>query len=231
MSNTTEQFEEVIKFMTVAGQEVNTAFKMPSLKVGNFRLKLIDEELNGKNELIDSLMNDNSVGILDGICDVLYVVYGAAATFGLNPPRWYIPQYNSDTHIQPMNVSLTYISHFHGSYDRLKRGLELGDQPTIIAGLNNIIDNIIDFSISHGFNVADAFKEVHESNMSKFCSSAKHCEDSIAQRLAEGKVDYEGAEGHEVIVDGISYFVIRRAGDGKVLKGLDFFEPDLKKYI
>lgn len=229
---TKDQFNAVVEFMTVAGQEVNTEFKMPSLKVGNFRLSLIDEELNGINELIYSLTNDNPVGVLDGICDVLYVVYGAIATFGLEAPKWNVPSINhKEKHIPEMHVALAHISHITGGFERTKRGLYLGDQITIQSGLRDIIDTIIDLSITCGLNVADAFKEVHASNMAKFCSNADECARSIYQRQTEGKTDYDGAEGFEVRVGDTSYFVIRRAGDGKVLKGLNFFEPDLAKFI
>jgi len=84
MTTTKTQFDSVVEFMSVAGQAVNTAWTNPTTKVGKFRLRLIDEEMNGKNELFDSAESDNLEGILDGICDVLYVAYGAYATFGLD---------------------------------------------------------------------------------------------------------------------------------------------------
>lgn len=229
-TNTKEQFDAVVEFMTVAGQEVNTTFVEPTTKVGNFRLSLIKEEMAGKNELFDSINNDNLTGILDGICDVLYVAYGALATFGIEPAVYEIPSRRKSTLLSMSNASIM-MKHINDSYEKTHRGLLMGDMRTIQSGLNSLIYNTIDLAIQHGFDLDGAFKEVHASNMAKFCKSSRECAESIYQRRAEKPEDYAGAEGHEVQVNGTSYFVIRRAKDGKVLKGMGFFEPDLEKFI
>ncbi|SOK58581.1 hypothetical protein [Yersinia phage fHe-Yen9-04] len=233
MGNTVEQFNQVVEFMNVGSQEVNTEFKFPSWKTGSFRLRLINEELNGVNELIQSLMVDNPLGVLDGICDVLYVVYGAYATFGLVPICWSIPTGNKDTSpVLQMHRSILNANHLNGAYDRLSRGLELGDQPTIESALRDVIDNIIDLSVECGFDVSGAFTEVHESNMSKFCKTYEDAQDSIKIRLEQGKLeDYTGATIQEVQVGDNTYYIIKRKNDGKILKGMSFYEPDLSKFI
>lgn len=230
-TNTKEQFDAVVEFMTVAGQEVNTTFVEPTTKVGNFRLSLIKEEMAGKNELFDSINNDNLTGILDGICDVLYVAYGALATLGIEPAMYEIPNNSPKGTLLSMSVASVMMKHINDSYEKTHRGLLMGDMRTIQSGLNSLIYNTIDLSIQHGFDLAGAFKEVHASNMAKFCKSSRECAESIYQRRKEKPEDYDGAEGHEVQVNGTSYFVIRRAKDGKVLKGTGFFEPDLSKFI
>lgn len=232
MSTTKEQFDAVVEFMTVAGQEVNSTFTEPTTKVGNFRLALIKEEMQGTNELFDSIQNDNMEMILDGICDVLYVAYGAYATFGLVPYDYTIPsQRNIPSTLLTMSEAHVLMRYVSDGYEQLSRGLISGDMRTIQAGLNNIVFNTLTMAHSHNFDVAGAFNEVHKSNMSKFCTSSVECGRSIYHRQREGKTDYEGAEGFEVCVGDASYFVIRRTKDGKVLKGLDFFEPDLTKFI
>jgi len=231
-TTTKEQFDAVVEFMTVAGQEVNTTFVEPTTKVGNFRLSLINEEMTGAKELFDSIRNDNLNGILDGICDVLYVAYGAQATFGLEVTDYVVPNViNVPSQLQPMSDADVLMRRLVDSYEKTHRGLLMGDQNTIKSGLNSLIYSTIDIAVAHNFDLVGAFKEVHASNMAKFCKSAKEAEESIAQRMHEKPADYRGATVHEVQVNGTSYFVIRRAGDGKVLKGLDFFEPDLNKFI
>jgi predicted HAD superfamily Cof-like phosphohydrolase len=229
--NSKNQFDAVVEFMTVAGQDVNTTFVEPTTKVGNFRLSLIKEEMAGKNELFDSINNDNLTGILDGICDVLYVAYGALATFGIEPAIYEIPINTPHGKLLPMSTASVMMKYINDSYEKTQRGLLMGDMRTIQSGLNSLIYNTIDLSIQHGFDLAGAFNEVHASNMAKFCKSSKECAESIFQRRKEKPEDYDGAEGHEVQVNGTSYFVIRRAKDGKVLKGAGFFEPDLTKFI
>lgn len=228
---TKDQFNSVVEFMKVAGQTVNSTFTEPSTKVGNFRLALIKEEMTGANELFDGIANDDLNGILDGICDVLYVAYGALATFGIEPAVYDIPTHSNHSSVLPMSTAHTMMKYITDSYEKTTRGLLMGDMRTIQSGLNSMIYNTVDLALQHGFDLNGAFQEVHASNMSKFCTSSRACAESIYFRQAEGKADYDGAEGHEVKVGDTSYFVIRRAKDGKVLKGMDFFEPDLSKFI
>lgn len=229
---TKDQFDAVVEFMTVAGQEVNSTFTMPTTKIGNFRLSLINEEMTGKNELFDSINNDNITMILDGVCDVLYVAYGAYATFGIDPIEYVVSkQDESKSKLMTMNFASEAMKHVLDGYQQTQRGLLVGDLITIQKGLNNVVLSSLQIALAHNFDVIGAFNEVHKSNMSKFCTSYAECEQSIATRQNEGKEDYINAEIHEVKVEDKSYFVIRRASDGKVLKGSSFFEPDLTKFI
>ncbi len=232
MTTTKDQFNAVVEFMTVAGQEVNSTFTEPTTKVGNFRLALIKEEMQGANELFDSIQNDNMEMILDGICDVLYVAYGAYATLGIEPIECVISTQDERTSkLMTMSDAYTAMKHVIDGYEQTSRGLLHGDLPTIQKGLNHIVLSCLKIAEAHNMDVIGAFNEVHASNMSKFCSSSVECGHSIAKRQCEGKTDYDGAEGFEVRVGDVSYFVIRRAKDGKVLKGMNFFEPDLSKFI
>lgn len=232
MGYSKEQLDQVKEFMKVGSQEVNEEFTYQSLKVGNFRLKLIDEELNGPKELIDSMMNDNPVGMLDGICDVLYVVYGAYATYGLQVANWFVQHEGfAVSPILPMHESIKHIQHLRAGYDRLKRGMEIGDQRTIQAGLDDVLHSTLDLGTTCGFDLTGAFDEVHRSNMSKFCASSDEAAESILLRLDEGNEQYKDATIQEVVVDDKVFYIIKRAGDGKILKGSKFFEPDLAQYI
>jgi predicted HAD superfamily Cof-like phosphohydrolase len=46
------------------------------------RMKLMGEELR---ELTSAMQEKDMVGVVDGICDLLYVVYGTAHEYGLGP--------------------------------------------------------------------------------------------------------------------------------------------------
>ena len=119
-------FSDVSKFMKAFGQDVNKKSTWPEHKTRNLRIELIEEELE---ELKTAIMQKDMVEIADALTDLLYVVYGAGHTFGIDLDK--------------------------------------------------------------------TFDEVHSSNMSKL-----------------------GDDGKPIYRE-----------DGKVLKGPNFFEPDLQKFI
>lgn len=75
-------FEKVKEFMTMMGQEIKPEPELPrSLGTLELRLALIDEEFG---ELREAIINDDIIEAADGLADILYVVYGAAAAFGID---------------------------------------------------------------------------------------------------------------------------------------------------
>lgn len=87
---------DIQKFMEACDQEVKKYPEIPSEDIRNLRIKLMIEELLGSttptgvlvtsksDELIQSMLNNDLVGIADGIADVLYVVIGTAVAYGIN---------------------------------------------------------------------------------------------------------------------------------------------------
>lgn len=232
---TTDQLKQVIEFMKVGGQQVNTEFEFQSAKVADFRISLINEELYGKNELLPSLNNDNLDGVLDGICDVLYVAYGAIATYGSYLPEVEIPQREEGLNatILAKHIANSEVSQIANGLDQFRRGTESGDSMAIQRGLGYVVSGAISLATTSQFDLIGAFEEVHHSNMSKFCLSQEAAEKAIRVRMQEEskKEDYTDAYVEKVQVGANLYYVIKRAVDGKVLKGLDFFEPKLSKFM
>jgi predicted HAD superfamily Cof-like phosphohydrolase len=74
-------FEKVIQFMNTYGQEVKRKAEFPDATTTHLRVYLIEEELN---ELKEAIANDDLVEVADALADLLYVVYGAGAAFGIN---------------------------------------------------------------------------------------------------------------------------------------------------
>lgn len=91
----------VEKFMTACDQEVKKYPGLPEENVRELRIRLMREELLGSqevnesdnpygllldksNELVRSMVMGNLVGIADGLADVLYVVFGTAAAYGID---------------------------------------------------------------------------------------------------------------------------------------------------
>ena len=71
---------DVETFMRMCGQEVKTHPEAPSADIVALRKNLIYEEVMGLGELFDSM----DKGDLVGIADVLYVVLGTAAAYGID---------------------------------------------------------------------------------------------------------------------------------------------------
>lgn len=75
---------DVETFMRMCGQEVKTHPQAPDAQTVALRKELIYEEVMGLGELFDSMDKGNLAGIADGIADVLYVVLGTAAAYGID---------------------------------------------------------------------------------------------------------------------------------------------------
>jgi len=74
-------FNDVKNFMNIYGQEVKTKPSFPSEKIVQLRYDLIEEELD---ELSVAIRNKDIVEVADALTDLLYVVYGAGHSFGID---------------------------------------------------------------------------------------------------------------------------------------------------
>ncbi|BEH88126.1 hypothetical protein [Klebsiella phage phiKp_21] len=238
-----KQLQQVIEFMKVCNQEVNATRTFQSTKISDLRTNLINEEIFGRNELIDSINADNTTGILDALCDILYVTYGAIATFGtvdVLPHDMFVELDETRGKARLLYkheaVSLTKI--ITDGFDKYKRGVEYGDSTAIAGGLNIIISACAQFAERSNMDIVNAFDEVHRSNMSKFCTSREEAEHSISWRMLEAETISDPVKSREqldnyrdaYVEQNGNVFIIKRGKDGKGLKGKNFFEPDLSKY-
>ena len=73
--------DKVAEFMRTFGQGLPASPLFPSPEVIKLRLNLIDEEVQ---ELKDAILSEDMVEVADAIGDSLYVMYGAALTFGID---------------------------------------------------------------------------------------------------------------------------------------------------
>ena len=76
-------FERVREFMEVFGQEVKNNPEWPDGETMELRIDLIEEELG---EFKDAILSADGtlVDVADALSDLLYVVYGAGHSFGLD---------------------------------------------------------------------------------------------------------------------------------------------------
>lgn len=77
----TSNFEKVGDFMEAFGQKVEMEPTWPDFNTRELRLELIQEELE---ELSDAVADRDMIQIADALTDLLYVVYGAGHSFGID---------------------------------------------------------------------------------------------------------------------------------------------------
>ena len=77
----TSNFEKVGDFMEAFGQRVEMEPTWPDFNTRELRLELIQEELE---ELSDAVADRDMIQIADALTDLLYVVYGAGQSFGID---------------------------------------------------------------------------------------------------------------------------------------------------
>jgi len=76
-------FEKVQEFMNAFGQEVVTKPGWPKAKTMELRMDLIEEEVGEFNQACCDATG-SLVDIADALSDILYVVYGAGHSFGID---------------------------------------------------------------------------------------------------------------------------------------------------
>jgi len=79
-------FEKAGDFMEAFGQEVRCIPIIPAVSEMALRLDLIEEEVQ---ELRDGMGKASLLEIADALTDILYVVYGAGHTFGIDLDECY----------------------------------------------------------------------------------------------------------------------------------------------
>jgi predicted HAD superfamily Cof-like phosphohydrolase len=84
-------FGKVEEFMYAFGQNVESEPQWSS--VAELRYALIEEELH---ELREALDDKNIVEVADALTDLLYVVYGAGHSFGINLDECFEEVHNSN---------------------------------------------------------------------------------------------------------------------------------------
>lgn len=221
-------FEAVKEFMITMGQEVLTTPKLPTLKLAELRYALIAEEVE---ELTVALKNDDHVEIADALADILYVGYGAYAAFGIEPGE--LEFHDGPWDLVPVELptageAMTTINTMNQHLELFKHGYSHDRIDLICKGIDNIIDHAYLLAFEMGIDLYSCFNEVHSSNMSKACKTYADAQISLQfrQNAEATAANYADAQ----VVQSGNYFVLRKA-NGKILKGMDYFEPDLRQYM
>ena len=179
--------------------EFNKAFdyKVYSIHNGNplidypkdakYRYDLIHEE--GVIELGMAFKNNDRVETMDGIADLLYVLYGACYTYNLNPDKMinclygnYNNFYNK-TQMVIFNSDLSSKEYYQLLLDSIKELKEcLLVKQNIIELYSALFKTIIstyEFGFNLRININKVFDIVHNSNMSKLCKTEEEANETV----------------------------------------------------
>lgn len=171
------------------------------------RPELIREELRETHE---AWIAGNRVEILDGLCDLQYVIGGAVIAWGFHgffKPSHAVPLLHCD-------VNDAFVKMF-GWNAQMEIAAETGMAAIVLCDLVSLQDMLWRLVWSTGFMPVykAAFTEVHRSNMSKLWKTPDY--------RAEGVYQMDATEGGW----------IARRGDGKIIKSPTYSPADLAKFV
>lgn len=180
------------------------------------RLSLIEEEFN---EFLEGYNKESKKMMIDGLGDLLYVVEGTMVALGiedlLNLVKSISEQYTIDALVTELKNNIM---------DLKKNYFEM-NEITMSSTLEFIIYTIFELSLLIGFDLEKAFDIIHQNNMSKLCKTedeAIKTVDSYRKNplFSSQIIDYRQSNDKK-------YFVVYNKTTGKILKSINWVEPDL----
>lgn len=218
---------EVPNFLLMVS-EFNVAFGVcqpqasePSIqdkKVNTLRISLLNEETG---ELKDAIRKKEPIGILDALCDISYVLSGAALSFGLQD------QFREMCLACPQKP----VFDIRDCIFNLRFALD-GEYVDAVIDILHDIHLATEWHVHHFGMVGvmkDAFREVHRSNMSKIWtpSEADEYEQECSSLGMEPLYEFvdAGQKPHS------HRRLIARRKDGKIIKSPSYSPADLSEFF
>ena len=205
------------------------------------RYKLINEEIE---ETINAINNDDIIEIIDGLCDMLYVLFGAIVYFNL--PITYIN--NQLIKIGNLNeldnlIDDNYILKVKNNLNFKEIIKSISKDNQLLSELttkilednnyydnyiynyesliNNIVLNVYKISELLNININYFFNIVHNSNMSKICVSEDEANKTI-KWYRNNEHRYKNPSYRETSYNGLKYYIIYDKDTGKILKSINY---------
>ncbi len=211
-------------------------------KEAKYRYDLIYEE--GCVELGEALQNNDRIETMDGIADLLYVLYGACYTYDLNPDYMINKLYDNDFYHKVQKD--VFNSDDNNYYNILLSDIKeikicLLERKNLIELYSVLIKTIIDtykLGFSLRININHVFDIVHNSNMSKLCNTEEeaiktvenynnkyniykeYCE-KFGLNSKEAKSVYSPYDSPYYYKSG-NYYLVKNIGTGKALKSINY---------
>lgn len=260
MTTNQTNFQKVKEFNIAFGisrydQENPNVFKEnPNLV--KLRFDLIQEETD---ELKDAYLKKEIVEVIDALADIEYVIHGCADSFGVNldnyiknemnereklmknlrttnPPKLnlvnFLNQINNKIKIESLDDSFVYLL---GKHQEIVNCLEFNFKTHNFQESVNLLvklyNSVTQMSSILGFDIDYIFDKVHQSNMSKLCSSQEEADKSLEKYQNDSENRYDSPTIRQSPLKG--KYVIYNKSTGKALKSY-LYRPvtdDIIKYI
>lgn len=172
------------------------------------RYSLLNEEFK---EFLKAIKENDRVELLDSLCDMKYIVLG---TFHLlNAESYYFHSYDTIENLVLRSKEKTSLNHYLTIQARI---------------LNWIRNKAIELGFEKVFK--EAFKRVHESNMSKFCANL----DTVHRTISQPQ--YKDINTMNYVQRGNKYYVTigknnLDLAEGKLIKSIDYKKVYLSDLI
>ena len=115
--------------------------------------------------------------------------------------------------------------------NELYSAVAANDLTEICDGIGDSLWTITQLAMMHGLNINDITRAVYMSNMSKFCKTIEETHSTINAYLDgthPNKLGIHMATSYEQVGE---LYVVKRVIDGKVMKSINFKEPDFSFII
>jgi predicted HAD superfamily Cof-like phosphohydrolase len=223
-------------------------------KVLKYRCDLIKEE--GVAEFGVALHDKNRVGMIDAICDSLYVLYGAAWTMEINADyhfklffdinvgdtnfttikKIYMMENNLNEKNMYDKLSELYMKFVN--YEQEFRKVMLsgdGEFDKVVTLIIMMIITTYRMGVILNFDVDDAFNLVHESNMSKLCKTEEEAQKTVEdykKKYDDGSSPYDTPFYYEEYNhhEKKKYYIVKNQSTDKVLKSINYTPVNLQKF-
>ena len=222
----------------------------------NLRLNLIKEEIN---ELIqDGFNNKNFIEVIDALSDILYVVYGAGASFGIDLDESFKIYYNlklwnnnsktnfdmvknylkdSDNKILcnlfdnnelVQHIRLNHLESFLKEVNMLERYIKQKSLLKVENSLVKLLDYTYTLGCILGIDLNKSFEIVHLSNMSKLCINSSIAEESVEKYKNDDRYD---TPNYRECYQKPGFYVVYNKSSGKILKSHQYTPADFKSML
>lgn len=201
-----------------------------NMKLVNFRIGLIDEEVN---EFIDEIKNNKLIHAIDAICDTLYVVNGAYLAIGATYPLtadtelYTFEPVEVGYHDTVLELSTTSIQNsiqlLRSLVDGLKTTASNHDFDGFVHILHSIQHECYNVANTLQFNVDLMFNVVQHCNMTKVCETEELANLSV-EWYRENESRYKDPSYKKSL--STQYWIIYDNATTKTLKSRNWTEPE-----
>lgn len=216
-------YDQVYEFHKLFGIVINHQPNIAALQDQRrvtLRLKLINEEYT---EFCTAFQDMNIIEMIDALGDLLYVIYGTCISFGFQVEQscatlnhiWSIEQY-----IDQMKMEIT--------------NLEMAMANLSLSSTGNILRTMLQITYHCGYSIlhvdlSKAFEIIHQSNMTKICSTEYQAMETIHWYQVHEPVRYKQPVYRKS--EHPPRWIVYDQTTGKVLKNIHYQPPDLKPVL